>query len=204
MQARLDYRAKSGLLAFMAQGWWRKRRGAEPGPLPDIVAGWRGQRSPVRKCAEFPSLSVMPADAEPSILYPHTASLPLLTAALSLPVLPLPVRRVLQVRNRLSLHASVAPGAVLDLADAHAGRQGFARASADPQRAIGEYLAHRGGLGHVPLRPETWIQGPVFPGAAVALRAEVEAGGRGFALRVDGEERPAIVGRHDHPIKESA
>ena len=284
MPVRLDYRSKPGFLGFMAQMWRPKRAGAADGPLPEMVAEWRGQRSTPTEQADFLALSGMPAGSGLSILYPHTASFPMLMAMLSHPVFPLPIWRVLQVRNRLTLHEAIAPDAVLDftvrsgerrvlekgvemdlhvvaqaggrtvfegtntfysrgrfgaataeapaspvldgpvttqwrmpehgrlrysrlsgdfnplhLNNAYARRQGFARAFAHPQRAIGQCLGHLDALGHAPLRLETWIKGPVFYGAEVALRAEIETGGGRFALHVDGGERPAIVGRFDHP-----
>ena len=281
---RLDYRAKPSFLGFMAQMWRPKPRGAADGPLPEMLAEWRGQRCTHAELADFLALSGMPEESDLSILYPHTASFPLLMAMLSHPAFPLPIWRVLQVRNRLVLHEAIAPDASLDftvrsgerrvlekglemdlqvsarnkgrtmfegtktfyargrfgaaaaeapaspvldgpvttrwrmpehgrlrysrlsgdfnplhLNNAYARRQGFARAFAHPQRAIGQCLGHLGALGHAPLRLETWIKGPVFYGADVALRAEVEPDGGRFALHVDGDERPAIVGRFDHP-----
>lgn len=287
MSIRLDYRSKPGFAGFMAQMWRPKRRGAADGPLPAMVAEWHGQRSTPAEQTEFRELSGMPADSALSILYPHTASFPLLMAMLSHPAFPLPIWRVLQVRNRLTLHEAIAPDAALDftvrtgerrvlgkgvemdlvvtarragrtvfegtnsfyargrfgaataeappspvvggpvsttwrmpdhgrlrysrlsgdfnplhLNNRYARGQGFARAFAHPQRAIGQCLGHLGAIGaidHAPLRLETWIKGPVFYGAEVALRAEAEPGGGRFALYVDGDERPAIAGRYDHP-----
>jgi acyl dehydratase len=281
---RIEFNAKPGFLAFMAQMWRPKRQGAADRPLPAMLAEWRGQRSSPAEQADFLELSGMPAESDLSILYPHTAGFPLLMAMLSHPAFPLPIWRVLQVRNRLTLHEAITPDAVLDftvrtgerrvlkkglemdlhvvaqaagrtvfegantfysrgrfgaataeaaaspvldgpattrwrmpehgrlsysrlsgdfnplhLNNAYARRQGFARAFAHPQRAIGQCLGHLGALGHAPLRLETWIKGPVFYGAEVALRAEVEPGGGRFALHVDGDERPAIVGRFSHP-----
>lgn len=284
MSVRLDYRAKPGFAGFMAQMWRPKPAGAALGPLPEMLAEWPGQRSTASERADFLALSGMPADSELSILYPHTASFPLLMAMLSHPAFPLPIWRVLQVRNRLTLHEAIVPEAALDftvrtgarrvlekgvemdlqvtarsagrtvfegtntfyargrfgtaeaeapaspvlpgpattewrmpehgrlrygrlsgdfnplhLNNAYARRQGFARAFAHPQRAIGQCLGHLGALGHAPLQLDTWIKGPVFYGAQVALRAELEPAGGRFALHVDGDERPAIVGRYSHP-----
>jgi acyl dehydratase len=281
---RLAYHAKPGFLAFTARAFRPKPRGAAHGPLPEMLAEWRGQRCSRAEQADFLALCGMPADSELSILYPHTAGFPLLMAMLSHPAFPLPIWRVLQVRNHLTLHETIAPDAVLDftvrtggrrvlekgvemdlqvtarcqgrtvfeatntfysrgrfgnadaeappspvvagpattewrmpdhgrlrysrlsgdfnplhLSNAYARRQGFARAFTHPQRAIGQCLGHLGALGHAPLRLDTWIKGPVYYGAEVALRAEVEPGGGRFALHVDGDPRPAIVGRYDHP-----
>jgi acyl dehydratase len=84
----------------------------------------------------------------------------------------------------------------LHIHDGYARRQGFARAFAHPQRAIGQCLAHLGAAGHAAMTLDTWIKGPVFYGAALALRAEAQQDSGAFALHVDGDERPAIVGRY--------
>jgi hypothetical protein len=42
---------------------------------------------------------------------------------------------------------------------------------------------------------ETWIKGPVFYGARVSLRSEPRPAEQLFALHVEGDARPAIVGR---------
>lgn len=279
---RLDYRARPGLLGFMAQMWRPKGRFEAAAGLPGIVATWRGQRSSPREIADYRDLSGLAADDELSILYPHTLSFPLLMATLSHPAFPLPIWRVLQVRNRLTQREAIAPDAVLDLTvrtgasrvlekgiemdlcvtaenrgravfdavntfysrgrfgagqaaappspvldgepatawqmpahgrlrysrlsgdfnplhlhDGYARRQGFARAFAHPQRAIGQCLAHLGAARHAAMTLETWIKGPVFYGARVALRAETQAAGGAFALHVDGDARPAIVGRYE-------
>jgi hypothetical protein len=43
----------------------------------------------------------------------------------------------------------------------------------------------------------------VFYGAKLALRAEAQQDGGAFALHVDGDERPAIVGHYQVMDKES-
>lgn len=281
---RLEYRAKPSFLGFMAQMWRPKRGSGDDGRLPAIESRWRGQRASPRELAAYFALSGMPPDSDLSILYPHTVSFPMLMAMLSHPAFPLPIWKLLQVRNRLTLHEAIAPDAVLDftvrtgarrvidrgvemdlevqaasggrlvfegtntfyargrvgpaaatapaspavaaasgvewrmpdsgglrycclsgdfnplhLNNGYARRQGFAGAFAHPQRVIGQCLGHLGALGHAPLCLETWIKGPVYYGSALALRADVEPGSGVFALHVDADERPAIVGRYDHP-----
>jgi acyl dehydratase len=87
----------------------------------------------------------------------------------------------------------------LHLHDGYARRQGFARAFAHPQRAIGQCLAHLGAARHAAMTLETWIKGPVFYGARLSLRADTQPDRGAFALHVDGDERPAIVGRYQVP-----
>lgn len=280
MSVRLDYRRKPSFLGFMARMWRPKGRFDAAGGLPEIEAHWRGQRSAPRDLADCFALSGLPAGEDLSILHPHTVSFPMLMAVLSHPAFPLPIWRVLQVRNRMTQHEAIAPDAVLDftvrtgesrildrgiemdlcvtaqthgrrvfeavntfysrgrfgkaqaeapaspavdgpavtewqmpvhgrlaysrlsgdfnplhLHDGYARRQGYARAFAHPQRAIGQCLAHLGAARHAAMTLETWIKGPVFYGARLALRADTRPDGGVFALHVDGDERPAIVGR---------
>jgi hypothetical protein len=49
------------------------------------------------------------------------------------------------------------------------------------------------------MRLETWIKGPVFYGARLSLRSEARAAEQLFALHVDDDARPAIVGRFVTP-----
>jgi hypothetical protein len=83
----------------------------------------------------------------------------------------------------------------LHLWGGYARRHGFARAFFHPQRVLGQCLARlpQAPAGQ-PLRLDVWIKGPVFYSAPVALRSESAADGTRFALHVDKDERPAIVG----------
>jgi acyl dehydratase len=83
----------------------------------------------------------------------------------------------------------------LHMSNWYARRFGYARAFAHPQRAIGQCLAHLGVAHHAPLQLETWIKGPVFYDSRLSLRSEPQPAVHLFALHVDGDTRPAIVGR---------
>lgn len=83
----------------------------------------------------------------------------------------------------------------LHMSDWYARRLGYARAFTHPQRAIGQCLGHLGAAHHAPMQLETWIKGPVFYGARVSLRSEPRPAEQLFALHVDDDARPAIVGR---------
>jgi acyl dehydratase len=286
--ARLEFRRKPSFLGFFANAMRPSRGFGADGRLPDIEARWRGQRCAPHELADYFDLSGLPADERLSILYPHTVGFPLLMAVLSHPAFPLPIWRVLQVRNRLTLHAPLAVGAALDftvrtgarrvlekgvemdllvsaesagrpvfeatntfyargrfgaaeaeappspalagaaatewrmpahgrwrygrlsgdfnplhLHDGYARRHGFARAFTHPQRAIGQCLAHLGAAQHPAMTLETWIKGPVFYGARLFLRAQADPDRGAFALHVEGDERPAIVGRYQIHHKDS-
>lgn len=83
----------------------------------------------------------------------------------------------------------------LHMSDWYARRFGYARAFAHPQRVIGQCLGHLGAARQTPLQLETWIKGPVFYGARLSLRSESRAAEQVFALHVNDDPRPAIVGR---------
>ena len=84
----------------------------------------------------------------------------------------------------------------LHMSNWYARRFGFARAFAHPQRAIGQCLAHLGAARHPAMQLETWIKGPVYYGANLALQAETGPDRGTFELHVEGDGRPAIVGRY--------
>lgn len=73
---------------------------------------------------------------------------------------------------------------------------GFRSAFHHPQRLLGQCLARLPrGRDAQPARLDAWLKGPVFYGARVTLRANAESAGSRFALLVEGDERPAILGR---------
>jgi hypothetical protein len=82
----------------------------------------------------------------------------------------------------------------IHLSDWYARLFGFRAAFQHPQRALGQILAHLPGMQRrLPIRLDAWLKGPVYYGAKLTLRAE--AGGSAFALFVEGDDRPAILGR---------
>lgn len=71
---------------------------------------------------------------------------------------------------------------------------GFRGAFHHPQRILGQCLARLPRRhGATPVTLDAWLKGPVYYGAKVALRAGAD--GSEFALFVEGDERPAILGR---------
>lgn len=284
----LEFRRKPSFLGFFANAMRSSRGFGADGGMPEIEARWRDRRCSPRELSACLDLCGLPPGERLPILYPHTASFPMLMAVLSHPAFPLPIWRVLQVRNRLTLHAPVAAGAALDFTvrtgarrvlekgvemdllvtaecgsrrvyeatntfyargrfgaaqavappgpavagpiiagwrmpahggwrygrlsgdfnplhmhDGYARRHGFARAFAHPQRAIGHCLARLGAAQHSSMTLETWIKGPVFYGANLSLRAQTDPDRGAFALHVDGDARPAIVGCYQLHNKDS-
>ncbi len=84
----------------------------------------------------------------------------------------------------------------IHLSDGYARRFGFRGAFQHPQRVVGECLARlRQPAAAPPLQLEVWLKGPVYYGAEVTLRYANASEGLTFALHVDDDPRPAIVGR---------
>jgi hypothetical protein len=78
----------------------------------------------------------------------------------------------------------------------YARRFGFRRAFFHPQRVLGQCVARVPALDPAqPQQLDAWLKGPVFYGAQVALRVAAEQDGALFALNVNDDSRPAIVGR---------
>ena len=278
---RLDYRVRPSALAFMARAV-RPSPGLKRGGVPAISANWR-HRPEAAELARFHALSGLPESETLPLLYPHTIGFPLHMAILTQPAFPLPIWRMLQIRNRIVQHAPLPRDAALDIAvkiaghrivekgaefDMHAtvrvgealaweslntfyarGRfgapttgaelpgapkvspgdtaswhmpagggwhygglsgdynplhlwsgyarkHGFARAFFHPQRVLGQCLAKLPQPAPaLPLRLDAWLKGPVFYGAEVTMGIAQETDGTVFALNVEGDQRPAIIGR---------
>ncbi len=123
---RLDYRARPSALAFMLGAVWPSpgfKRG-----VPAIAARWR-HRPEAAEVARFVALSgapggtSSPAGLPPAslaqrplpFLYPQAIAFRLQMAALTQPGFPLPIWRMLQIRNRILQHAPLVPDAELDI-----------------------------------------------------------------------------------------
>jgi hypothetical protein len=113
-EIRLDYRARPSALAFMARAV-RPSPGLKRGGVPAIAARWRHRVEPA-ELQRFHALSGLPEGETLPLLYPHTIGFPLHMAILTQPAFPLPIWRVLQVRNRIVQHAPLARDATLDIA----------------------------------------------------------------------------------------
>lgn len=73
---------------------------------------------------------------------------------------------------------------------------GFRRAFHHPQLVLGQCMARLPSYDSEPARRlDAWLKGPVYYDSDVRLRATTHRDGVTFALNVDDEERPAILGR---------
>jgi acyl dehydratase len=80
----------------------------------------------------------------------------------------------------------------------YARRRGFRRAFHHPPMVLGQCLARLRWPGPAPARRlDAWLRGPVYHGSQLRLSSAAEPDGDGvtFALRVDEEPRPALLGR---------
>lgn len=280
---RIEYRKRPAAVAYMA-GAMRPSPGfGRTGGVPSITTRWSSHRAEARELEDFLALSGLPEGEHLPLLYPHTISFPLQMAILTHPAFPVPIWRVLQVRNHILQHAPLEKDVPFDLAvrvaahrfiekgveiDLHAvasaGEQrvweavntfyvrgrfgqpqqasplcaspaadgklvdqwrmpagggwrfgglsgdyngihlwgwyarrfGFPRAFFHPQRVLGQCVARLPALDPAqPQRLDAWLKGPVYYGAQVSLRAGPEKDGTAFALYMNDEARPAIIGR---------
>jgi hypothetical protein len=76
---------------------------------------------------------------------------------------------------------------------------GFVGAFQHPQLALAQCLSWLPADASPPRRLDAWLKGPVYYGARARLKACSGAGERLFALKVEGDDRPAIVGRLSAP-----
>ncbi|MBK6631111.1 MAG: hypothetical protein IPG33_08660 [Betaproteobacteria bacterium] len=118
---RLEFRRRPSALAFMARVV-RTSPGVRRGSVPAIGARWRHSVDP-GELARFLALSGLPGEQTLPLLYPHTIGFPLHMAILTQPAFPLPIWRMLQVRNRILQHRPLAQDATLDIAVEVAGHR---------------------------------------------------------------------------------
>ena len=111
----IEYRRRPSALGYMTLALWPKR-GLLPGAgFPRLEARWRGLRASPRERREFAELCGPPPGEGLPLLLLHTLAFRLQMALLTQPAFPLPIWRVLQVRNRLARRREFSPDATLDL-----------------------------------------------------------------------------------------
>jgi hypothetical protein len=114
---RLEFTRRPSALRYMA-GAFLPSPGLDPqAGFPDISARWSGYRASGRELADFlfatGGAPISPPRHLP-LLFPHTIGFRLQMALLTHPAFPLPIWRVLQVRNRLLQHRPIEAGEALD------------------------------------------------------------------------------------------
>lgn len=102
-------------LRYMTLAFWPSP-GLRPGaPFPSIVMCWRGYRATAREVDRFCYLSGVPAGEDLPFLFPHVIGFRLQMALLTHPAFPVPIWRMLQIRNHLRQHRTIRRDAMLDL-----------------------------------------------------------------------------------------
>lgn len=114
MDMQLEYERRPSTAAFMLRALYPPAL-RRKGPFPPICARWRGHRVALLRLAELRRLTALEREAGLPLLYPHVFGFPLQMVILTHPAFPLPIWRVLQIRNHLLQRRPIPEDAVLDL-----------------------------------------------------------------------------------------
>ncbi len=118
---QLEFDRRPSALRYMAHALRTRRSLPRGGSLPVIEGRWRGYRASARDVGDFCRLAgIAPGESTP-VLFLHATAFRLQMAVLTHPAFPLPIWRVLQIRNHLLWHRVPARGASLELRAAVAG-----------------------------------------------------------------------------------
>jgi acyl dehydratase len=110
----LEYERRPSAAAFMLRALYPSAL-RKKGPFPPIRATWKEHRVARPRLAELLRLTSLGGEPGLPLLYPHVFGFPLQMVILTHPAFPLPIWRVLQVRNHLLQLRPIPAGAVLDL-----------------------------------------------------------------------------------------
>lgn len=112
---RLEFRRRPRAWRYMATAFYPSPGLARGRAFPDLTARWSDYRASaqdyadfVRLCGATPNRNYLP------LLYPHAIGFRLQMALLTHPVFPVPIWRVLQVRNHLLQHRPIDRDAALN------------------------------------------------------------------------------------------
>lgn len=124
--ARIEFRDRPSTAAFMLRALYpaRLRRGL---PFPPLGVAWRQHRVDRRRLGAFLRLTGLEAGPALPLLYPQVFGFPLQMVVLTHPAFPLPIWRVLQIRNHLLQRRPIPPDAALDLETWVAGQRLLAK-----------------------------------------------------------------------------
>jgi len=85
-----------------------------PGPFPAFEVRWRRARPDRRRLGEFLRLTGLPDEGVLPALYPQALTFPMQLVILTHPACPIPIWRVLQVRNHMLQHRAIPQDTDLD------------------------------------------------------------------------------------------
>lgn len=114
METQLEYERRPSTAAFMLRALYPpvlRRRGR----FPSLSASWKGHRVERARLEELLRITSLRGAGSLPLLYPHVFGFPLQMVILTHPAFPLPIWRVLQIRNHLLQHRPIPAEAVLDL-----------------------------------------------------------------------------------------
>ncbi len=166
------------------------------GPFPPLRATWVGHRAGGPGLREFLRFT----HAEPSgalpLLYPHVIGFRLQMVVLTDPAFPIPIWRVLQIRNHLLLRRSIPVGAMLDfetrVADQRTLEKGVevdlhtsAHADGEPLWESLNTFFYRGRFG--PAEPASPLAPAPEVGSEVVARWQTDSGGGWRFGRLSGD-----------------
>lgn len=118
----LEYEERPSVVAYMLRALYPATFRTSP-PFPPLRARWRASRPDPARLARFLELTGLEAARGLPLLYPQVITFPLQMVILTHPSLPLPVWKVLQIRNSLLRHRIVPVDAALDAEAAVVGQR---------------------------------------------------------------------------------
>jgi len=110
----LEFDRRPSVVAFMARAFHPSPGLGSPPRFPALRARWRGHRVDPEHLAGFRALTGLTAERGLPLLYPHVLGFRLHMVLLTHPRFPVPIWRVLQVRNHLRQVRPVDRGESLD------------------------------------------------------------------------------------------
>lgn len=111
----LEFRRKPSVLRYMARALLPSAAKRAPLRFPDLVARWHGLRPHPAEVDDVGRLVEEPPSARLPFLFFQVVGFRLQMALLTHPAFPVPIWKVLQVRNRILQHVPVARGATVEL-----------------------------------------------------------------------------------------
>jgi acyl dehydratase len=122
LRTQLEYDRRPSTAAFMLRAFYPPAL-RRKGRFPAISASWKGHRVVRPQLEELLRVTSLEGAAGLPLLYPHVLGFPLQMVILTHPAFPLPIWRVLQIRNHLLQHRPIPADAVLDLQTRVAGQR---------------------------------------------------------------------------------
>ena len=108
----VEYRSRPSALAYMSRAMLARRHA--PARLPQLIVRWRGVRAVSSDVEAVCALAEQPRSEFLPFLYFHIVGFRLHMALLTHPAFPVPIWRMLQVRNRLVQHRRLRRSASVD------------------------------------------------------------------------------------------